>query len=169
MNFIKATIATAAVVTCCLGNQVPANAAIKSTSDVMTGATRHVLQIDSDTTVSNGIGIQKTATIIIRCGNHSLDAYVWTPTYNGLSYRSKPRVQTRWNGGKITSGYWGASTSGDSMFHPRPASFFGELVAAQTFVFGWEPYSTTPVATQWNLQQHKTDLKKMAQLCGLSK
>ena len=155
------TIAAAA-----LALAAPAQAGVKTTEDVMTGVSRHVLAIESDTTVSNSIGAQKTATIILRCEGGSTDAYVWTPTYNGLSYRSRPRVQTRWDGGKITTGSWGASKSGDAMFHPNPKSFIGELVAAKEFVFGWEPYSTQPVAARWNLQKHKADLNKISRLCG---
>ena len=155
------TIAAAAVLLA-----APAHAGVKTTEDVMTGVSRHVLQIESDTTVSNSIGAQKTATIVLRCEGGSTDAYVWTPTYNGLSYRSKPRVQTRWDGGKITTGSWGASKSGDAMFHPNPKSFIGELLAAKQFVFGWEPYSTQPVAARWDLQKHKADLTKMSRLCS---
>lgn len=161
-------VAITAVIGTSLVNSAAADASIKTTEDVMTGVSRHVLQIDSDTTVANSAGIQKTATIVIRCEGSDVDAYVFTPTYNGLSFRSRPKVQTRWDGGEITSGEWNASTSGDAMFHPRPKNFIGELVAAKTFVFGWEPYSTTRVAARWELEQHKADLKKISALCGVA-
>ena len=165
---MKRFIAIAATAICCMGNEMPANARVKTTEDVMTGVSRHVLTIDSNTTVANSIGIQKTATIIIRCKGTELDAYVHTPTYNGIFYRSNPVVSTRWDGGKITSGSWGASKDGDAMFHPRPASFIGELAAAKTFVFGWQPYSTQRVAARWNLQHHKADIQKISRLCGVN-
>ena len=112
---MKRFIAIAATAICCMGNEFPAQAGVKTTEDVMTGVSRHVLAIDSNTTVANSIGIQKSATIIIRCKGTELDAYVHTPTYNGIFYRSNPVVSTRWDGGKITSGSWGASKGGDAI------------------------------------------------------
>ena len=113
----RTAIAPAMAAAAALVFAAPTQAGVKTTEDVMAGTSRHVLAIDSDSTVANSIGAQKTATIILRCEGGSTDAYMWTPTYKGLSYRARPRVQTRWDGGKITSGSWGASTSGDAMFH----------------------------------------------------
>ena len=159
-------IAVAAVVGGSLGNEIQAKAAVKTESNVLTGSAKHTLIIESSTTVANSIGTQKTASIVIRCESGTVDAYIFTPTYNGISFRTKPRVSTRWDGGKITSGSWNASKGGDAIFHPRPKSFIGELNTANTFVFGWQPYSTTPVATQWDLASHKADIKKISELCG---
>lgn len=140
-------------------------AGVKSTQNVLTNVSKHVLAIESSTTVANSIGVQKTATIILRCEGRQFDAYIWTPTWNGV--KDLGRVHTRWDDGKITSGFWSTSTDYKSYFHSRPASFVGELASNKMFVFGWEPRSTQPVAARWDLNQHKNDILEIKRLCNI--
>ena len=146
---------------------VPVQAAIDSDVDHLTGSSTHTLIIPSDTTVANSIGSQKTVSLVFRCKAGKFDGYVFTPTYNGLHFRSDPVVATRWGNGKVTTGTWNTNKGGDAFFHRNPTSFLREAASNSTFVFGWQPYGRTTTSAKWDLSKHRSDFTELKRLCGV--
>jgi len=131
--------------------------------DLVYGTNRHTLMIDSENTISNSIGVQRHATLIVRCKGRNAELYVWTPTYNGLQNGS---VVVRWSATDISSQYWNPSTSGKGFFTKTPRKFLDLTAQRDELVLGWEPYGTTQVGAKFNLAAHRADLLKMKELCN---
>ena len=140
-------------------------AAIESTPNLMTDTTKHLLMVESATTVSNSIGTQKPAFLIIRCEGGKRDVYISTPTYNGMSFRSDPTISIRWNQNSPMTRRWGDNSGGDAFFAPNFSRFTQELVDNDSLIFGWSPYGKTDVAVKFDLKAHSADLARINQLC----
>ena len=142
-----------------------ANAWIKSEEDLLSGKSSHYQFIPSTNTVSNSIGTQETATLIIRCkAGKRMEIYVSTPTYNGRN----ERVAVRWDEGDAKSQYWSRGSGGTSFFSGRPPRFLSKLLLNDRLVFAWNPYNKTQVAVAFNLASEREDLNKMVGLCGVT-
>ena len=160
---MKKLLALASATICCLGN--PAMAAIESTPNLMTDTTKHLLMVESATTVSNSIGAQKPAYLIVRCEGNKKDVYISNPTYNGLTFRSDPTISIRWNQNPPMTRRWGDNSSGNAFFANNFSRFTQELVDNDSLIFGWSPYGKTDVAVKFDLKAHSADLARINQLC----
>ena len=135
---------------------------IQVDEDLIQGVNRHVLMIDSENTVSNSIGRQKHATLIVRCKAGRADFYLWTPTFNGLR---NSRVAVRWSAEDISNQYWNQGKGGKSFFSKTPKKFLDLTTQRDQLILGWHPYSTTQVAAKFDLAKHRSDLLKMKEVC----
>ena len=164
MNIFSPLLAASLVA----GSITPVVATISSDADHLTGQTNHYSVIASDTTVSNSIGRQKNAHIVVRCVDGKLEGYINTPTYNGVIARHQNPVATRWGNGPVTTARWGTSSDGSAFFHGNPRSFLRELTSNTEFVFAWTPYGKKRVSAKWNLTQHRAEFKQIARLCSVN-
>ena len=135
------------------------NAGYTSDVDLMTDETKIVITHNSITKVSNSIGVQEPATIVIRCAfkndkTINLDAYISTPSYNS----DNNKVGLRWDSGEPIRTSWNESTSGTALFNPNPKKFINKLLESNTLVFQWTPYQSVPKAVKFDLIQMKTDI-----------
>ena len=135
------------------------NAGYTSNVDLMTDETKIRITHDSITKVSNSIGVQEPATIVIRCDfkndkTINLDAYIKTPSYNS----DNNKVGLRWDSGEPIRTSWNESTSGTSLFNRDPKKFINKLLESNTLVFQWSPYQSIPQAVKFDLIQMKTDI-----------
>ena len=100
------------------------NAGYTSDVDLMTDETKIRIIHDSITKVSNSIGVQEPASIVIRCDfkndkTINLDAYISTPSYNS----DNNNVGLRWDSGEPIRTSWNESTSGTALFNPNPKKY----------------------------------------------
>ena len=135
------------------------NAGYTSDVDLMTDETKIVITHNSITKVSNSIGVQEPATIVIRCDfkndkTINLDAYISTPSYNS----DNNKVGLRWDSGEPISASWNESTSGTALFNKDPKKFINKLLESNTLVFQWTPYQSIPQAVKFDLIKMKTDI-----------
>lgn len=135
---------------------------IQVDEDLINGVNRHVLMIDSENAVSNNIGRDDTATLVVRCKGGSADFYLWTPTFNGLR---NSQVAVRWSAEDISNQYWNQGTGGKTFFSKTPKKFLDLTTQRDQLILGWEPYGKTQVAAKFDLAKHRSDLLKMKEIC----
>ena len=164
---MRKTFASLLTTSLIAGALVPssANAWIKSEEDLLSGQSSHYQFITSKNTVSNSIGVQETATLIIRCkAGKRMEIFVSTPTYNG----SSNRVAVRWDEGEAKRQYWSRGSGGTAFFSGRPPRFLSKLLQHDRLVFAWDPYNRAQTAVAFDLASEKEDLNKMVGLCGVT-
>ena len=117
--------------------------------DLMTDRMEVNIDLLSETTTANSIGVEEQARIGIRCKDNELKIYVETPTYNA----DNTTVEMRWNGGTPTSERWSMSNSGTFFINRNPQQFIYRIMQSETLVFQWRPYSTAARAVKFDISK----------------
>jgi len=108
----------------------------------LTGAKSYSADLNSTNTIPNAIGRPDTATLIVRCKNSKLEAYVVWPPFMGSDSRE---AQYKFDDGPIWKQMWEPSSDGTATFIPQPQVFLGRLANAKKLVVDIDPYERSTV------------------------
>jgi hypothetical protein len=140
------------------------------------GGVRDVSKFDDSTTVMfrnesdtavRGWLTQKKPTLVLRCQEHRLDAYVVT----GMSSQpevgnfQKYTVRLRFDDRKPVSESWSESTDNEALFAPSPASFIHRIAETKLFVFGFTPFHASPATVTFDVHGLADHLDALSRNC----
>ena len=143
------------------GPVAPASS-ISEEIDPLTDETKYTLVIRSSNEIANSIGRGERDALIIRCKGNSTDAYINTTPFVSSDGQT---VKLRWNGGGITSQWWGPASGGGALFSGAPVSLLNQMAGADKLVISYQPYSKPAVSAVFEFKEAQSDLKKMQEIC----
>lgn len=135
---------------------------IKEEVDPLTDETNYTFVIHSSNEIANSIGRGERDALIIRCKGNSTDAYISTTPFVSSDGQS---VKLRWNGGDITSQWWGPASGGSALFSGAPVSLLNQMAEAEKLVISYQPYSKAAVSAVFEFEHARSDLKRMQEVC----
>lgn len=141
---------------------VTPDTSINEEVDPLTDETKYTFVLRSANEMANSIGMAERDVLIVRCKSNTTEAYIQTTPYVSSDGQS---VKLRWNGGEITSQWWGPSSGGGALFSEAPVSLLSKMTDADTLVISYKPYSKTAVSAVFEFDQARSDLKKMQEVC----
>lgn len=143
------------------GPVAPASS-ISEEIDPLTDETKYTLVMSSSNEISNSIGRGERDALIIRCKGSSTEAYINTTPFVSSDGQT---VKLRWNGGEITSQWWGPASGGGALFSKAPASLLNQMAREDKLVISYKPYSQPAVSAVFDLAEAQSDLEKMQAVC----
>ena len=108
--------------------------------------------LDAENSATGWLRAQRP-TLIARCKEHSLEAYIST----GMSARPElgmhdaATVRIRLDGDVAKEEVWGESTSNSSLFSPDPYGFLRRVAFARQLLFQFTPFNATPQTIEFDV------------------
>ena len=112
---------------------------VETTVSEMTGESGLTLTLNA-TTMVDGV----VPSLIVRCHERGLEAYIWTGSVLDGSVAGQADVRLRWDTVPPEAESWLRSTNGMSAFAPDPHRFVQLALAAAELRFEFHPHDATP-------------------------
>lgn len=126
-----------------------------------------VLALDADNTITPFAGDPIVPTLIIRCQEKALEAYIYTGTAADVeaSNLDGATVRVRYDKDEPKTVNMGLSTSNDSLFFPDAARIVKSLLDADQMLFEFTPFNSAPVQMTFNTQGFTEAVHPLREAC----
>jgi len=105
--------------------------------------------------------------LIFRCKEGSIDIYMNVGMQQDVEYDfEKSTVRIRYDKDPAFQTKMGHSTSGDALFFNNSNEVLVEMVKHKTMVFGFTPFSASPVQTSFDLIQLREKIQPLLNACA---
>jgi hypothetical protein len=133
----------------------------------MDGSAKVGLFLDANNEVDGWLKTQRPK-LVIRCQEHKTDLYVNTGMPANPEYGSfnEYTVRLRLDQKPPTRQSWGQSTNNESLFAPSAIQLAKQLATAETLIFEFTPFNSSPARAEFNVSGLNEHLKEVAQACG---
>lgn len=109
-----------------------------------------------------------TPTLIIRCSEGELVAYVDSRRVLDSDLDDDTSVRLRYDGGEPISEEWSISTDHSSAFAPDPGAFaLGPILSASAFKIELDPYDAAPVVATFRPAGLRTLMPRLRAVCPI--
>jgi len=135
---------------------------IKQSRSELDGAAQYSASLSSTNTITDAIGVAAKATLIIRCRNRELSAYVAWPAYMGLHQKT---VLWKFDNGTVWKADWDLSTDGTATFSNNVLDFLTDLARSTRLVVSAKPYDRESAEAVFDLGDASTVVVTAQSLC----
>lgn len=103
------------------------------------------------------------ARLVLRCMENKTDALI---TFDRYLSTMDIDVTARLDKEKASAREWGIATDHESLLHPAPVDFIRQLEKHDAIYIQFTPYSSEPVAMEFNLRGLDKSVGKLKESCG---
>lgn len=137
-------------------------------TNAMDGTMKTVITVYADGPTTSTYGVDRPASLLIRCDGGTLAAFINTPSQLQSNYEThEVAVRLRFDAGAPESANWDESESGDAMFAPHPRSFVSRLLKTQLLLVEYPPFQRTPTTIKFTTAGLGEKMQQMS-ACPLS-
>jgi len=127
-----------------------------------------VLLLDSDNSVQTWLDVE-VPTLVLRCKEKKLEAYINVDSQFAVEidedYNDSPTVRLRFDDDKAYEIRMHESTDGEAVFFPDGEGLIRRMETASTLVFGFTPFSASPVQANFDLRGLKNVIQPLWAAC----
>ena len=132
----------------------------------MDGTTNLHFSTPSLGTLSNSIGTQKSATLVLRCNQRKTEAFIIWPCYIGS--RDGKQVEAKLDDGKIEKKIWSPSSDGTAVFRPKPVDWIKSMSGGKKLFVRLAAYQHIPEEVEFDITGIDTVADEIAKICRWS-
>lgn len=133
-------------------------------TDPLNDSKKYTLLVFADNEGSDAIGINKRATLIVRCQPSEKALFINTPEY--LASHENHRIVLRWDGGSTTNQWWTPASGGGAAFSQAPMTMLATMAKHDKLVLGYTPWNKTQTSAIFDLKKVRKDLGTMQSYCN---
>jgi type VI secretion system protein VasI len=104
-------------------------------------------------------------TLILRCKERRLDAYVSTDTAANVESDDRHTVRLRFDANAAAAQNWSESTDHAGLFAPAPAEFLNRLRTTSRLLFQFDPFNAPPVIVSFSTSDLATYAQRIVAAC----
>lgn len=130
----------------------------------MDGITNLHFSTISINTISNSIGIQKNAQLILRCNQKKTEAFIVWPNFIGL--HEGPSVEVKLDGGNIEKKTWSPSSNGTAAFRPKPIEWIRSISGGKRLIVRLAAFQRIPEEVEFDITGLDAVTDEIAKACG---
>lgn len=115
-------------------------------------------------TLSNSIGSQENARLVLRCNQRKTEAFVIWPRYVGS--REGKLVEVKLDDGKIEKKTWSPSADGAAVFRPKPVEWIKSILGGKRLIVRLAAYQRIPEEVEFDITGVDAAADEIAKVCG---